>query len=208
MYLSGGNIDRVWACQVRSSMGNPCTFQPILLFAQKGSKNKVYILCACFRCVWLFVTPWTVACQAHLSMRFSRQEHWSGLPCPPPGDLPNPWLEPVSLMSPELADGFFTTSTTSCINIKQLWTLRIWAMKRKGLTGQVSRRYTSLWQGLESTLHCSLSPPWLCIAIMRGLWKKCKDSGPPGEHLDQSLPRGAPDGRCYHCLVFLRGLSS
>ena len=46
------------------------------------------------------VTPWTVALQAPLSMGFSRQEYWSGLPCPPPGDLPHPGIEPKSLMSP------------------------------------------------------------------------------------------------------------
>ena len=40
--------------------------------------------------------PWTVACQALLSMEFSRQEYWSGLPCPPPGDLPDPGMEPRS----------------------------------------------------------------------------------------------------------------
>ena len=45
----------------------------------------------------LFETPWTVAHQATLSMEFSRQEYWSGLPCPPPGDLPNPGIEPRSL---------------------------------------------------------------------------------------------------------------
>ena len=44
----------------------------------------------CVICVWLFVTPWTLAHQAPLSMGFSRQEYWSGLPCPPPGDLPDP----------------------------------------------------------------------------------------------------------------------
>ena len=49
--------------------------------------------------VLLFVTSWTVACQAPLSMGFSRQEHWSGLPFPSPGDLPNPEIEPGS---PEL----------------------------------------------------------------------------------------------------------
>ena len=41
-------------------------------------------------CIWLFATPWTIAHQAPLSMGFSRQEYWSGLPCPPPGDLPDP----------------------------------------------------------------------------------------------------------------------
>ena len=56
--------------------------------------------------VWLFATPWTVAYQAPLSMGFSRQEYWSGLPFPPPGDLLDPKIEPVS---PALAGGFFTT---------------------------------------------------------------------------------------------------
>ena len=56
-----------------------------------------------------FATLWTVARQAPLSTGFSRQEYWSGLPGPPPGDLPYPSMEPVSLMSPALAGGFFTT---------------------------------------------------------------------------------------------------
>ena len=47
-----------------------------------------------------------------LSMGFSRQEYWNGLPCPPPGDLPDPGTEPTSLMSPALAGGFFTTNAT------------------------------------------------------------------------------------------------
>ena len=60
--------------------------------------------------VWLFVTLWTVARQAPLYMGFSRQECCSGLPFPPPGDLPNPGVKLVSLTSPALADGFFTTN--------------------------------------------------------------------------------------------------
>ena len=62
--------------------------------------------------VRLFETLWTIAHEAPLSMRFSRKEYWSGLPCPPPRDLPNPGIKPASLMSPALAGGFFTTSTT------------------------------------------------------------------------------------------------
>ena len=58
------------------------------------------------------VTPWIVACQAPLSMGFSQQEYWSGLPCPSPGDLPHPGIKPVSLVSPALASVFFTTSAT------------------------------------------------------------------------------------------------
>ena len=53
---------------------------------------------------------WSVALQAPMSMGFFRQEYWSGLPCPPPGNLPDPEMEPTSLASPELADGFFTTA--------------------------------------------------------------------------------------------------
>ena len=61
-----------------------------------------------FSCVRLFATLWTVALHVPLSMGFSRQEYWSGLPCPPPGDLPDPGTEPVSLMFPAFADGLFT----------------------------------------------------------------------------------------------------
>ena len=59
--------------------------------------------------VWLFATSWTVARQAPLPMGFPRQEYWSRLPFPPPGDLPDPEVEPTSAA---LAGGFFTTSTT------------------------------------------------------------------------------------------------
>ena len=60
----------------------------------------------------LFVTPWTLAHQASLSMGFPRQEYWSRLPFPPPGDLPDPGIEPAYLVSPALLGGFFTTSAT------------------------------------------------------------------------------------------------
>ena len=58
--------------------------------------------------VQLFATPWTVACQAPLSIALSRQTYWSGLPFPIPGDLSNPGIEPESFASPALAGGFFT----------------------------------------------------------------------------------------------------
>ena len=64
-----------------------------------------------FSPVRLFATPWTVACQAPLSVGFSRQKYWSGLPFPSPGDLLNPGIEHKLLLSPSLAGGFFTTST-------------------------------------------------------------------------------------------------
>ena len=77
---------------------------------------------SCFSHVQFFATPWTVAFQAPLSMGFSRQEYWSGLPGPPPGGLPDPGMEPTSLMSPALAGGFCTTSATgSALTILHWW---------------------------------------------------------------------------------------
>ena len=55
-----------------------------------------------FSHIHLSVTLWTEACRASLSVGLSRQEYWSGLPWPPPGDLPNPGIKPTSLKSPEL----------------------------------------------------------------------------------------------------------
>ena len=60
-------------------------------------------VCVCMlRCTQLFATPWTIACQTPLYMVFSRQEYWSGLPFPAPGDLPDPGSKPASLASPTL----------------------------------------------------------------------------------------------------------
>ena len=75
----------------------------------------------------LFVTPQTVVLQASLFIGSSRQEYWSGLQFPPPGDLPNPETEPVSLSSPALAGRFFTTRATweapkhTCFVLKMLF---------------------------------------------------------------------------------------
>ena len=67
------------------------------------------LMLSCFSHVRLFVTPWTVARQASLFMGFSRQEYWSGLSCPPSGDLGNPGIKPKAPVSPALVGGFFTT---------------------------------------------------------------------------------------------------
>ena len=72
----------------------------------------VYLQAQLLHLVRLFVTPWTVAHQAPLSVGLSRQEYWSGLQFPSPGDLPNPGIEPETLTSPALAGSFFTTSAT------------------------------------------------------------------------------------------------
>ena len=96
-----------------------------MFFKNKASKLKSGIfksginyngfnvcMLSCFSRVQLFATPWTVALQAPLSMRFSKQEYWSGLPFPTPGDLPDPGIEPTPLMFPALAGRFSTANAT------------------------------------------------------------------------------------------------
>ena len=61
----------------------------------------------------------------HMDMNFSRQEYWSGFPCPPLGDLPNPGVEPISLMSPALAVRFFITNASTNINSKWIKELNV-----------------------------------------------------------------------------------
>ena len=67
-----------------------------------------YITSCVLSPVHLSATPWTVACQAPLPMGFFKQQYWSRLPIPFPGDLPNPGIESESPVSPALAGGFFT----------------------------------------------------------------------------------------------------
>ena len=73
-----------------------------------------------FSHVWLFATPWTIACQAPLPMRFFGQEYWNKLPFPPPGDFPDPGIKPTSPVSPALAGGVFTTETA--------WKAPVWSI--------------------------------------------------------------------------------
>ena len=92
---------------------------------------------SCFSRVWLFATPWTVARQAPLSIEFSRQEYWSGLPCPPSRDLPNPGIKPTPLM-PQLASKLFTTSA-------------IWEAHKR----------VSFWSNLDFIFGCNIL--WFCF---------------------------------------------
>ena len=87
----------------------------------EGMYRRSLLLCVCvcvcvciqlLSWVWLFATPWTEACQAPQSMGFSRQKYWNGLPFPSPGDLSDPGIKAESPPSPELGDGFLSTSTT------------------------------------------------------------------------------------------------
>ena len=95
-----------WVLQIHSSLEDfpPRIVDHPLPCSSTVSVSRVSMLCH----VRLFVTPWTVAHQATLPMEFSREEYWSGLPCPTPGDCPNPGIKPGS---PALAGGFFNTES-------------------------------------------------------------------------------------------------
>ena len=88
-----------------------CAWKPHRALLGFSTSCFLFVL-SLFICVQPFVTLWTGAHQAPLSMAFSRQVYWSGLPHPPPGNLPDPGIEPTSFMSPALSRGFCTTSTT------------------------------------------------------------------------------------------------
>ena len=96
------------SCLLREKL-TPC-WEAGVCCTQHSSWCLVCLRVCVLSCVQLFATPWTVACQASPSMELSRQEHWSGLPFPTPGDLFDPGIKPVSLVSPALAGGFFTTA--------------------------------------------------------------------------------------------------
>ena len=96
------------------------------MVVRAGDDGRFLVLCFfkfTLSHVWLFVIPRTVARKAPQSTEFPRQEYWSGLPFPPPGDLPDPGTEPASLMSPALARGFFTTSATweAWVMVGEVW---------------------------------------------------------------------------------------
>ena len=74
-----------------------CVYTQLTHFAIQQKWTQCASVLSCFSRVQLFATLWTIVRQAPLSMGFSRQEYWSGLPCPPPGDLPNPGIESLSL---------------------------------------------------------------------------------------------------------------
>ena len=81
----------------------------------------IVLYCTTLSYIWLFVTPWTLAHQVLLSIKFSRQVYWSGLPFPTPGDFPNPQIKPLSLLSSSLAGRFFTTVPSGKPH-KRVWT--------------------------------------------------------------------------------------
>ena len=97
-----GTLERTRGCciselQTTFSQLGWLTSEPCFCIFIKVAPLTVTRACVhALSCVRLFATPWTVACRAPLPMGCSRQEYWSGLPCPPPGDLPDPGIKPAS----------------------------------------------------------------------------------------------------------------
>ena len=106
-----GKMDKIFSVkELMADVYNMLTIWASLLYF--GNASSLPCVLRRLSHVRLFVTPWTVAYQAPLSMGFSRQEYWNGLPFPPSGNLPNTGFEPSSPVSPTLARRFFPTSAT------------------------------------------------------------------------------------------------
>ena len=170
---------------------------PLLLPFSSQNTNVMCELpsCVCvlsrFSRVQLFATLWTKAYQAPLSIGFSRQEQWSGLPCPPPGEeLPDPGIEPMSLTSPALAGRFFTTSAT-------------WEVLRQQCLHQISLQANHRIQSIpysSGESGCCYSP-WSCpiscplLPLPWGsLWPRSLSAGQES-HEELGLRRKGKDGK-------------
>ena len=112
-------------------------------------------LLSSFSHIQLFVTPWTVAHQGPLcSWDFLGKNTGGGLPPSPPGDLPNPGIEPTFLMSPALAGGFFTTSTTweapevPLSDRVNFYCLELWVLTNRFSTDKSEKRFNTLKNSL------------------------------------------------------------
>ena len=125
-------------------------------------------LLSCFSLVPLFANLWTLAQQALLSLGFSMQENWSGLLFLPPGDLPDPGIELMSLTSPAVAGRFFTTSATSVI--ANIWYSTYYLSLLKTLWKWKAPSCLSLTEGnksfilfLFSSAHASHCPYYIFL---------------------------------------------
>ena len=108
----------------------------------------------------LCAIPWTVAHQAPLTMGFPRQEYWSGLPCPSPGDLPDPGMESGSLTSPALAGRFFTSVPPGIFPDSSAGKESAWNVGDLGSVPRLTRSpgerrgYPLQYSGLENSMDC------------------------------------------------------
>ena len=143
---------------------------------------------SCFSRVWLFVTPWTVACQAPLSMGFPRQEYWNELPCPPSGDLPDPGIELPSPVAPALQVDSLLLSHWGSPLVSHLsnpcplvqWKRGISSTEPPGKSLEVLwRRATCFWFVPTSSLGSGSLPP-LTYWKRRWCWERLKAAGEEG----------------------------
>ena len=133
-----------------------------------------------FSCVWLFVTLWTVARQAPLSMEFCRQEYWSGLPCLPLGDLSDTGIKPGSPASPvlhmdSLPTGFKSSPTAWLLcdlwcMVLLLWPCMVAARIKRNVAMKLLLWNTEHWMN-DIILHLSASLFWIWLLLILGLWK-------------------------------------
>ena len=138
------------------------------------SQGYIPVMCmcvlSCFSRVWLFVTPWTVACQVPLSMGFSRQEYCSGLPCPSPGGFRNPGIKPRSLA---FAGGFFTIWASKGSPNIYIYTMEYYSTKKRNKNGSFAA-VVAMWMNLDSAnkadfhwalwRECSVPREWQAVA--------------------------------------------
>ena len=151
-----------------------------------------------FSHIWLFVTPWPVAHQSSLSMGFSRQEYRSGLPCPPPGDLLNPGMEPLSPAS--LSGRFFTTEPLGgtvgvVLNILQ-WSRQSCTMKnvlsRMPILSPTEKQH-SLKDGVDSSLVVFFNKDFSELLHVRPWVRICgSDTKDTTSHKFQRTPVSIP----------------
>ena len=143
---------------------------------------------SCFSRVQLFATPWTVAHQASLSMGFSRQEYLSGLPCHPPGDLPNPGIQATSIMSPALAGRF---STRIVMDQCKQDTKQDWSLNDKA-RGRLISDQDVFGISLQFDLRSSGIKFWnlLCSYILMGFPGDSVVKNPPANAGDEGLIPG------------------
>ena len=142
------------------------------------SNTLLLLLLSCFSQVQLFATLWTIVRQTPLSTGFSKQEYWSRLPCPPPGDLPDPGIKLVSLKSPALAGGFFTTSTTweaQYSIYKHYFSAKLFESKLQTshrFTSKTLNKYRPLTRGFSHTrTQSGLPAREICTGFRRGKWR-------------------------------------
>ena len=134
----------------RNSIQLNISWTGTLLQAHCTMPDSTKFVLRCFSHIGFFVIPWTVACQAPLSMGFPRSEYWSGSPFPPPGDLPNPGFELLTPVAPALAGRFFTTELPGK-PLKPNWLSSYCAPDAKYLT----------------ILYLKLASHWISSSILR-----------------------------------------